>query len=138
MQRDAHRVSSKEISEQFEHMEWAKGVQNRTLMALGKIAQRQIYNQGELIYRQNQSATAIAVVMNGRVAVVSPKLERLADPGEIIGCCAFLSSTYQTSAKTITPAELVWLNLHQIKAIASKDKQFEKVLAEYLNEEVRQ
>lgn len=136
--REAHLVTSKEISDQFRTMDWANSVKTKTLMALGNIAQRQIYNEGELIYGQNQNATAIAVVMNGRVAVVSPKLERLADKGTFIGCCSFVSSTYQTSAKTVTPVEIVWLNLHQVKAIASKDKQLEKILSETLIDELQQ
>ncbi|MCE0493090.1 cation:proton antiporter [Vibrio salinus] len=138
LKQEAHLMSSKEISEQFKAMVWAKGVKTRTLMAMGNIAQRQIYNEGELIYGQSEHATAVAVVMNGRVAVLSPKIERLAEPGDWVGCCAFLSSTYQTSAKTTSPAEIVWLNLHQIRSIASKDKQLKKILAEFLNTEISQ
>ncbi len=136
LKHEAHHVSSKEISQQFKSMKWATGVKSKTLMALGHIAQRQIYNEGELIYGQNQHASAIAVVMNGRVDVLSPNIDLLAESGELIGCCALLTDTYLTSAKTITPAEIVWLNLHQLRVIASKDKQLEKVLVEALNNEI--
>lgn len=138
LQQEGHYVSSKEISEQFKAMPWADGLKNKSLVLLGKMAQRQIYNEGELLYRQNQHATAVAVVMHGRLLIISPKSERQVEPGALIGCCAFLTDTYRTSVKTITPAEVVWLDIHPLKKIASRDKALEKTLAESLTSEVDQ
>ncbi|MDW6002475.1 cation:proton antiporter domain-containing protein [Vibrio mangrovi] len=136
LKRQPHHVSSGEISDQLRQMPWAAHIKDKSLIALGKIAQRQIFNEGELIYAQNQHATALAVIIRGRIGIFSLKGERVAEPGTLIGCCAFLTDTYRTNAKAITPSELIWLNLPQLKIIASKDKQLEEVLAEELNKEV--
>jgi NhaP-type Na+/H+ or K+/H+ antiporter len=138
LKRQRHHMTSQEITDLFRQMPWASDVKSKTLMALGRIAQRQIYNEGELIYAQNQHAGALAVVVRGKISVFSLQGERVAESGSLIGCCAFLTGTYQTSTKAMTPCELIWLNLPQLQAIASKDKRLTEVLAQALNQEIHQ
>ncbi len=138
LKRHAHQMSAREMTRQLRTMHWATDIKGKTLMALGQIARRQIFHEGELIYRQHQHAHAIAVILHGKVGVISSYDEALAEPGTIIGCSAFLTDSYRTSAKAITPTELIWLDLTQLKMIASKDKHLGEVLAEQLNKEVHQ
>ncbi|MEI8633602.1 hypothetical protein P4S72_19005 [Vibrio sp. PP-XX7] len=138
LKRQAHHVSSQEITDLLCHMPWADGIKNKTLMALGRIAQRQIYNDGELIYAQNQHAIALAVVIREKSACSASKgKSRRAELSHWLLCFSYRYLPNQCT-KAITPSELIWLNLPQLKAIASKDKHLAEVLAEALNQEVHQ
>lgn len=138
LKQQPHRVSAKEITAQLRAMPWIKGLKDKTTLALGKIAHRQIFQEGELIFRQHQHAHAIAIVLHGKVGVISTHDEKTAEYGTIIGCSAFLTDSYRTSAKAITPTELLWLDLPNLKVIASKDKSLEQLLAEQLDREIHQ
>jgi CRP-like cAMP-binding protein len=126
------------MTAQLRAMPWIKGLKDKTTLALGKIAHRQIFQEGELIFRQHQHAHAIAIVLHGKVGVISAREEKTAEYGTLIGCSAFLTDSYRTSAKAITPTELVWLDLPNLKVIASKDKSLEQLLAEQLDREIHQ
>ncbi|PWI34302.1 cyclic nucleotide-binding protein [Vibrio albus] len=138
LKQQPHRVSAREITRQIRDMQWAEKLKDKTVMALGKIAHRQIFQEGELIFRQHQHAHAIAIVLHGKVGVISTHDEQTAEYGTIVGCSAFLTDSYRTSAKAVTPTELIWLDLPNLKAIASKDKYLEELLADELEREVHQ
>jgi len=138
LKREAHKVSAKEIGKQLRDMPWANGIKTKSLVALGKLARRQIYNEGELIYRQNQHASSIAVVMHGKVNVICISQEEIAEVGAMIGTCAFLTDCYKTSAKAITPVELIWLDIGRLRDIVAKDRQLSETLATLLSHEIHQ
>ena len=133
-----HLVSAKEIAKQLAVMPWAKGVKKRSLALLGKLAKRQIYNSGELIYRQNRHTSSIAVVMHGKVDLVCVSREDVVESGEIIGIYAFLTGRYKNSAKAITPVELIWLDINKLKKIIAKDTHLGEMFAEHLEHETHE
>lgn len=133
-----HNVSPKEISKQLSSMPWAKGIKEKSLFLLGHLAIRQIYNSDELICRQNRNATAIALVLHGKVVLMSSTHEEIVETGAIIGVSAFLTSRFNISAKAITPVELIWLNIEPLKKIIAKDKQLGEMFASHLEHEIHQ
>ena len=135
LQQQPHLVGAKEISKQLRDMPWSTGIKDKSLIALGKIANRQIYNSGELIFRQNRRASSIAIVMHGKVDLVCISQEEVVEAGAIIGVYAFLTNRYKNSAKAITPVELVWLDIHKLKRIIAKDKHLAEMFSEHLTHE---
>lgn len=136
--RPPHNVSPKEISKQLALMPWAKGVKEKSLFLLGHLAIRQIYNSDELICRQNRNAAAIALVLHGKVVLISSTHEEIVETGAVIGVYAFLTSRFNISAKAITPVELIWLNIEPLKKIIAKDKQLGEMFASHLEHESHQ
>ena len=132
LKQQPHNVSAKEITKQLTVMPWAKGVKKRSLTLLGKIAKRQIFNEGELIFRQNRSASSIAVVMHGKVGILSTTNEEIVPSGEIIGIYAFLTGNYKNSAKALTVVEVIWLDIVQLKKIVAKDSYLGEIFAHQL------
>ncbi|HEY5716073.1 MAG TPA: cation:proton antiporter [Psychromonas sp.] len=133
-----HIVSAKEISKLLASMPWAKGIREKTLVQLGRLAQRQIYNTDELIFRQKRNATSIALILHGKVSLISKTHEEIVEAGAMIGIYAFLTNHYNNSAKAITPVELVWLNIDKLRAIIAKDKQLGEMFAALLEHESHQ
>ncbi|MGB5444742.1 MAG: cation:proton antiporter, partial [Psychromonas sp.] len=133
-----HIVSAKEISKQLATMEWAKFIKEKTLVQLGRLAQRQIYNTDELIFRQKKNATSIALILHGKVSVMSMAHEKVIEAGAMIGIYAFLTNHYNNSAKAITPVELVWFNIDKLRTIIAKDKQLGEMFAALLEQESHQ
>ena len=127
-----HYVSINEINKQLTAMVWAKGLKKTSLMALAKLAKRQIYNDGELIYRQNSNATSIALVMQGQVELISVTQERVIHSGSLLGLYAFLTARHQSSAKALTPVELIWFDIHKLQKIIAKDKQLGELFAQII------
>jgi len=130
-----HNVSPKEISKQLALMPWTKGVKEKSLFLLSHLAIRQIYNSDELICRQNRNATAIALVLHGKVVLISSTREEIVETGAVIGVYAFLTNRFNISAKAITPVELIWLNIEPLKKIIAKDKQLGEMFAGHLEHE---
>ncbi|WP_022942334.1 cation:proton antiporter [Psychromonas hadalis] len=131
-----HYVSINEINKQLTAMVWAKRLKKSTLMALAKLAKRQIYNDGELIYRQNSSATAIALVMHGQVELISVSQETIINSGSLLGLYALLTARRQSSAKALTPVELLWFDIHKLQKIIAKDKHLSELFAQKIELEV--
>ncbi|WP_028864750.1 cation:proton antiporter [Psychromonas aquimarina] len=138
LQQQPHNVTAKEISKQLAAMPWAKGIKNRSLAALGKLAKRQIYNSGELIYRQNRRTSSIAVVMHGKVDLICISREDIVEVGSIIGVYAFLTGRYKNCAKAVTPVELIWLDIHKLKNIIAKDVHLGEMFADHLEHETHE
>lgn len=133
LKQEQHHVSSRDIAKQLREMEWTAGFKTTSFMAMGKIAQRQIINEDELIYSQYHHASAIALLVHGKISLVNLEKEQVVESGSLIGCEAFITDTYKFNAKAITPSELIWFDLHKLKAVASKDKQLEKILVNALH-----
>ncbi|MFT7053209.1 MAG: NhaP-type Na+/H+ or K+/H+ antiporter [Psychromonas sp.] len=136
--RPPHQVSPKQISQQLALMPWAKNVKEKSLFLLSRLAIREIYNNGEIICRQNRNATAIALVLHGKVALISSTREEIVETGAIIGVYAFLTSRFNISAKAMTPVELIWLNIEPLKKIIAKDNQLGEMFARHLEHEIHQ
>jgi len=133
-----HRVSISEINKQITAMPWAKDLKKSSLMSLAKLAKRQIYNDSELIFRQNSSANAMAVVMHGQVELISVTQEQIIESGALLGVYAFLSGRYQSSAKALTPVELIWFDIHKLQKIVAKDKHLGELFAQKIELESEQ
>jgi NhaP-type Na+/H+ or K+/H+ antiporter len=127
-----HRVSHKQISTQLALMPWAKGIQEKSLLLLGRLAIREIYNSGELIYHHNRHSASIALILHGKVVLMSPGHEEIAGTGAVIGMDAFLTDRFNSSAKAMTPVELIWLNIEHLKKIIAQDKQLGDMFARHL------
>ncbi|WED23943.1 cation:proton antiporter [Vibrio sp. JC009] len=130
-----HNVSVKEISEQLASMPWAKGIHKRTLISLGKIAKRQIYNEGELIFRQNKAASSVAVIMHGKVDILSTTNEEVLSCGQLLGLYAFLAGNYKCSAKALSVVEVIWLDIEKLRKIVAKDNYLGEVFAQKIEHE---
>ncbi|MFT6928231.1 MAG: NhaP-type Na+/H+ or K+/H+ antiporter [Psychromonas sp.] len=130
-----HHISPKEISKQLALMPWAKGVKEKSMFLLSHLAIRQIYSNDELIFRQNKNASAIALLLHGKVVLISSTHEEIVETGAIIGVYALLSNRFNISAKAITPVELIWLNIEPLKKIIAKDKQLGEMFASHLEHE---
>jgi hypothetical protein len=137
LKQQPHNVSAKEISKQLAAMPWAKGIKQKSLYSIGYLAQRQIYNDGELIFRQNKDASSIAIIMHGKVDLISTSQEKIISSGEIIGSYAFLSGCYKNSAKAVTAVEVIWLDINKLKKIIAKDPQLSEKFIQYLENEAR-
>lgn len=133
-----HYVSAQEISKQLAAMPWAKGVKKKSLHLLAKLAKREIYSEGELIYRQNGHSSSIAVVIHGKVAVICVARENIVEAGAIIALNAFLTGRFKNSAKALTPVELIWLDIEPLKKIIAKDSQLGEIVAVQLEQEMRE
>ena len=133
-----HRLSAKEISKQLALMPWAKGVKNKTLVLLGKLAKRQIYAEGELIFRQNRHTSSIAVLIHGKVDLICVSQEKIIEAGSILGIYAFLTGHFKNSAKAVTPVELIWLDINQLKKIIDKDAHLGETFAQHLEHETHE
>lgn len=138
LKQQPHSVSAKEITKQLAAMPWARGVKKRSLCSLGKLAKRQIFNDGELIFRQNRNASAIAVVMHGKVDILSASHEEVISSGEIIGIYAFLTGCYKNSAKALTAVEVIWLDISKLKKIIAKDVHLSETFAQHLEHETHE
>lgn len=123
-----HTVSAREISKQIAAMPWAEKVNPRSLDLLGRIANRQIFNEGELIFRQGGHASALAIVLHGRVGIICLEHEIVAGCGEFIGSYAFLADSYNNSAKALSAVEVIWLDIEKLKKIISKDRHLAQVI----------
>lgn len=138
LKQQPHTVTAKQISKQFAEMPWAEGVNKKHLLSLGRFAKRQIFNEGELIFRQNHHAVSVAVILHGRVELISTQSEQQISSGEIIGVYAFLSGCYKMSAKALTAVEIVWLDINRLKKILAKDKRLSEVFIEHLEHEAQE
>ena len=138
LKQQPHRVSAKEITKQLAVMPWTQGVKKRSLYSLGNLAQRQIFNDGELIFRQNRNASAIAVVLHGKVAILSASHEEVISSGEIIGIYGFLTGCYKHSAKALTAVEVIWLDINKLKKIIAKDPQLSEIFLQNLEHEAHE
>ncbi|MCP4323417.1 MAG: cyclic nucleotide-binding domain-containing protein [Psychromonas sp.] len=135
LQQQPHHVSISEINKQITAMPWAKDLKKSSLMSLAKLAKRQIYNDSELIFRQNSNANAIAVVMHGQVELISVTQEQLIESGSLLGVYAFLSGRFQSSAKALTPVELIWFDIRKLQKIVAKDKHLGELFAQKIEQE---
>ncbi len=135
LKQQPHRVSAREISKQLALMPWAKGITKRSLYLLSNLAQRQIFNEGELIFRQNRHASAIAVILHGKVGVLSASHDEVIGSGEIIGIYGFLSGCYKHSAKALSAVEVIWLDINKLKKIIAKDAQLSETFVQHLEHE---
>ncbi|MFT6986147.1 MAG: NhaP-type Na+/H+ or K+/H+ antiporter [Psychromonas sp.] len=133
-----HYVSAQEISTQLAAMPWAKGIKKKTLSLLGKLAKREIYSDGELIYRQKGHSSSIAVVIHGKVGLICVAREYVVETGTIIALNAFLTGRFKNSAKALTPVELIWLDIEPLKKIIAKDNLLGEVIAAQLEQEMRE
>jgi hypothetical protein len=133
--RPPHRVSPKQISQQLALMPWAKNVKEKSLFLLGRLAIREIYNSGELICRQNRNADSIALILHGKVVLMHSTHEEIVETGAVIGIDAFLTHRFNSSAKAITPVELIWLNIEHLKKVIAGDKQLGEMFASHLHQE---
>jgi len=133
-----HKVSPKEISKELALMPWTKGIKEKSLFLLGHLAVREIYNSDELICRQNKKTAAIGLILHGKVALISSTHEEVVEKGAIIGAYAFLTNSFNLSAKAITPVELIWLNIEPLKKVIAKDKQLGEMFAKLLEHESHQ
>lgn len=138
LKQQPHRVTAKQISKQFAEMPWAQGVSKKHLITLGKLAKRQIFNEGELIFRQNHHAVSVAVVMHGKVELISTHSELQISSGEIIGVYAFLSGNYKMSAKALTAVEVVWLDINRLKKVLAKDEALSEIFIQHLEHEAHE
>ncbi|MEH6451723.1 MAG: cation:proton antiporter [Psychromonas sp.] len=134
----AHHVSAKNISKKLGLMHCLQGVKAKTIAQLGHLAQRQIYNEQELIYKQNKHAAAVAIILHGKVELICVTNEAIVETGALIGSSAFITTLYTNSAKSITPVELIWLDIHKLQKIIAKDKQLAKVIAEQVELDMQQ
>lgn len=133
-----HKISPKEISQQLALMPWAKGLKEKSLFLLSRLAIREIYNSGDLICRQNTNAASIALILHGKVLLMSPTHEEIVETGAVIGTYAFLTHRFNISAKAMTPVELIWINIEHLKKVIVKDKQLGEIFASHLEHENHQ
>lgn len=138
LKQQPHHVTAKQISKQLAEMPWAQGVTKKHLITLGKLAKRQIFNEGELIFRQNRHAISVAVVMHGKVELISTHSEQQVSSGEILGIYAFLSGSYKMSAKALTAVEVVWLDINRLKKVIAKDEALSEAFIEHLEHEAHE
>jgi NhaP-type Na+/H+ or K+/H+ antiporter len=134
LKQQPHNVSAREISKQLAAMPWAGPVSKRSLGLLGRIANRQIFNEGELIFRQGNHASSIALVLHGRVGIVCAEHELVAGSGEFIGIYAFLADSYNNSAKALSAVEVIWLDIDKLKKLVSKDSHLGEVIARQIEQ----
>lgn len=138
LQQQPHYVSSSEIHKQLTKMPWAEGVKKSSLLAVAKLAKRQIYPDGNLIYRQNSSATSVALVLHGQVELISSSQDTLIYSGQFLGLYTFLTGRRQESAKALTPVEIIWLDIYKLQKIIAKDKHLGEVFAQKIELESAQ
>ncbi|MCW8996244.1 MAG: cation:proton antiporter [Psychromonas sp.] len=138
LKQQPHSVTAKEITKQLSIMSWAEGVKKRSLYSLGKLAKRQIFNAGELIFRQKKGASAIAIIIHGKVDILCASHEEIVTSGGILGIYAFLTGNYKNSAKAVTAVEVIWLDISKLKKIISKDSQLGEIFAQHLEHETHQ
>jgi NhaP-type Na+/H+ or K+/H+ antiporter len=127
-----YRVSGQSISKHLASMPWAKDLKTNSLYLLGKLAKRQIYSESELIYRQNGHASSLAVIIHGKVELLSASAEQVVETGAMIALDAFLSGRFTHNAKALTPVELVWFDIDSLKKISAKDELLAAQLADQL------
>lgn len=135
LQQRPHFLSSVEISKQLALMSWASDLKAKSLSRLGKLAKRQIYSDGELIFRQNGRARSVALIVHGKVELINISGEQIVNRGQFIDLSIFLTSRYKKSAKAVTPVELIWFDIDKLKKIIAKDSHLALLFATLIEQE---
>lgn len=127
-----YKVNAQKISKQIAAMPWAKEITGTTLAALGKLAHRQIYMAGELIYKEKNACKSIALILHGQVSVICTLHERVIETNALLACHALTSGQFKNSAKALTPVDLVWFDIEKLQKIIEQDLHFAEVFATQL------
>ncbi|MCE2594225.1 sodium:proton antiporter [Motilimonas cestriensis] len=136
LRKQPNMVSAKLISEILSTLAWAEGLKPSTLDQLGKIAIRQIFNSGELLYKQHTKAQLIGVIIRGQVERQSVEHEIVVSRADIIGTYGLLSGRYNDSAKAVTPVELLWFDITKLRHIIARDLALAQVIEQQLHQEL--
>lgn len=105
---------------------WLCGVSDDTFEKVSSSVEQRVYSIDDILVKQGSHTGALAIVARGTVELLvkdgdSERTVDIIGTGTVIGAMSVFTGTADTTAKAISPVEVLWISADKLKTLMSSD-----------------